>query len=596
MPERLPLRILYVVSRPDNVGFIDPRATAKALFDAVDPLGASVRVDFCRPPTLARMEEMLCDGQRAGEPSGLVHFDGHGTFRPETQAGGLCFETPADRFGASVTDFVAAGRLGDLLASYAIPVAILEACRSATVGKTTVFGSVAPRLIEAGVRSVLAMSHGVHVEATRLLLDRFYRELVRGATIGQAVAGARKALRTTPARWLEFGPGARTVALRDWFLPQLYQREGDVLLVWDNFESALPQFNDGAAGHGSPYTDDERRRLAELFQDLTAGAGRGCLLITCRPGDSGLPGAQGYELQGLARPDGLWLLASILRRDGLTLDDPRLSRDQLEPLLRDLADHPLSLELVGPHLRTLAPEEIRADFGKLLAQFQQDAPEARNQSLLASLEFSRRHLSPAAREALPWLGLFRGGVFEENLLAVSQLDPELWEPIRRELEGTALLRTERALAIGGPLFLRFHPTLASSSADPALAQDPAIWQRFLGVYLGVRQALDNGLRSSQARTALRILNREEANYCRAIQWAVALQQLPAAVRLVATFSDCLERLGRLRDHDAWVAQLRVAVGQEDFHGGSRRRRASARLDALHSRRSTRRSGSARGPN
>ena len=46
---------------------------------------------------------------------------------------------------------------------------------AATVGKTAVFRSVAPRLIQAGVGSVLSMGHAVHVEAARLLLDRFYR-------------------------------------------------------------------------------------------------------------------------------------------------------------------------------------------------------------------------------------------------------------------------------------------------------------------------------------------------------------------------------------------------------------------------------------
>ncbi len=56
---KLPLRILYIISRPSDAGFIDPRLTSKALFDALDPLGPSVRIDFCRPPTLARMEEML---------------------------------------------------------------------------------------------------------------------------------------------------------------------------------------------------------------------------------------------------------------------------------------------------------------------------------------------------------------------------------------------------------------------------------------------------------------------------------------------------------------------------------------------------------
>jgi DNA-binding XRE family transcriptional regulator len=71
-PAQLPLRILYIVSRPADADIIDPRLTAKALFDALDPLGGSVRVDFCRPPTLVRMEEVLREGQQAGEaPAGL---------------------------------------------------------------------------------------------------------------------------------------------------------------------------------------------------------------------------------------------------------------------------------------------------------------------------------------------------------------------------------------------------------------------------------------------------------------------------------------------------------------------------------------------
>ncbi|HXO40737.1 MAG TPA: tetratricopeptide repeat protein [Thermoanaerobaculia bacterium] len=837
-PAQLPLHILYVVSRPADAGFLDPRLTARALLDAVDPLGASVKVDFCRPPTVGRMEEMLREGQQAGDPYDLVHFDGHGTFLQEAQIGALLFEKPDGGSGRSESDLVPADRLGDLLASYAIPLVVLEACRSATLGTMAIFRSVAPRLIQAGVGSVLSMGHAVHVEAARLLLDRFYRELVRGATIGQAVAEARKVLRSTPARWIESGPGGRTIDLRDWFLPHLYQRQADeavvppaagktepvrrfdvflshnhndstrvealawalsdrhglrvwldkwearagklepqceigisnsrftvvagspaaleskwvqweiskhealdpeanrlipvklepldlppeldsllwvdctdasrdtehaallaqlihgtdaeearrrrgfrgpatrdesdpfppppqygfqgrarelnelerqllgqrgivlhamggmgktalateaahwwtrsglfrdgacfvsfeqfagadrvvqvlgtyldgprfeqlpaaeqrrraiesfqqkhVLMVWDNFESTLPQFQDDEAAHGSPYTEDERRRLGELFRDLTAGPGHGCLLVTCRPGETGLPAAQLYELQGLARADSLWLLSRILKRDGLSLDDPRLSRDRLDPLLRDLADHPLSLELVGPHLKTLSPEEIRADFGRLMGELRQSAPEGRNQSLLASLEFSRRHLSPATREALAWLGLFRGGVFEDNLLDVSQLAPEAWEPIRRELQGTALLRPEHDFQIAGRPFLRFHPTLAFAAADADLAQRPEIRKRFIQVYLALMRALDKALRSSQSRAAMDILNREEVNYRAAVQWAVADQQLKAAADLGETFSLFLQRSGRLRERDAWVQWLRVEMTQQGF--------------------------------
>jgi hypothetical protein len=81
--------------------------------------------------------------------------------------------------------------------------------------KSIVFRSVAPRLIQAGVGSVLSMGHAVHVEAAKILLDRFYRELVRGTTIGHAVAQGRSALSTARERWLEYGPGARTLRLQD---------------------------------------------------------------------------------------------------------------------------------------------------------------------------------------------------------------------------------------------------------------------------------------------------------------------------------------------------------------------------------------------
>lgn len=834
----LPLRILYIVSRPADAGFLDPRLTAKAMFAALDPLGGAARVDFCRPPTFARVEELLRDGDHAGDPYDLVHFDGHGTFLPHSQIGALLFEKDDDGFGPSAMDLIPADRLGNLLASYRIPLVVLEACRSATVGKAAVFRSVAPRLIQAGVGSVLSMGHAVHVEAARLLLDRFYRELARGTTIGHAVAEARKVLAANQARWIETGPNGRRIDLRDWFLPHLYQRSHDdalvppdaaakvpvrlfdvflshqfndlarvealaraldekhgvrvwldkwqiapgtlrdlceqgirasritviavsnaalgsdwvkweaakhtethpqgdrlipikleplvmppewnsllwvdftdpakdvekaaelaalirmtdaedalrhrgfrnppgrgesgafppppafgfqgralelydlerrfhrsrgivlhamggmgktalateaagwwtrsglfrdgacflsfeqfasadraiqlfgtyleglrfeqlpsaeqrrraiellrdkeVLFVWDNFESALPQFAEDVAGAANPYTDEERHRLAELFRDLTEGPGKGCLLVTCRPGETGLPGAERMELEGLARADSLWLLASILQRDGLTLADPRFARERLDPLLADLADHPLSLELVGPHLKTLTPEAIRADFGNLLLQVKQKAHEGRNESLLASLEFSRKHLSPAAREALPWLGLFRGGAFEIQLLDVSQLTPESWEPIRRELEGIALLRVLADIQIADRPFLRFHPTLAAAVADGKLGESAEIRTRYVQVYLALMRGLDKALRGSQSRIAIEILDREEANYRIAVQWAVADRQFREAAALGHTFRDYLERSGRTRERDAWVEWLKGAVAKDGF--------------------------------
>jgi tetratricopeptide (TPR) repeat protein len=166
--------------------------------------------------------------------------------------------------------------------------------------------------------------------------------------------------------------------------------------------------------------------------------------------------------------------------------------------------------------------------------------------------------------ALPWLGLFSGGVFEDLLLDVSQLAPEAWEPIRRELQGIALLRVEDDINIAGRPFLRFHPTLASAAADSTLAQKPEIRQRFIGVYGALMQALDKALTGSQSRVALEVLSREEANYRTAVRWAVADQQLPAAAGLGETFSLYLQRSGRLSERDAWVQWLKDEVSQQGF--------------------------------
>lgn len=83
-------------------------------------------------------------------------------------------------------------------------------------------------------------------------------------------------------------------------------------------------------------------------------------------------------------------------------EEKKLTRERLSRMLDLLQDHPLSIELVGPHLKRLTPEEICQDFGKLLAGFTRaDADVARNKSLLASLEFSMQRLSEDAQAALP---------------------------------------------------------------------------------------------------------------------------------------------------------------------------------------------------
>ena len=217
---------------------------------------------------------MLSDAKQANAPYGIVHFDGHGSFDTERQSGVLCFEKDDDDSGRSETYLVPADRLGEILADQRVPLVVLEACRSAAVTGNAIFRSVAPRLIRSGVGSVLSMSHAVHVEAARRLLDRFYRELVRGATVGHAVAEGRKALNASRARWIEYGPRGRTVELRDWFLPQLYQRAADDTFV-------PPGGHRAAAGAGvRPLPQPSTQRLGPASRPSPASLWRNTAFVS----------------------------------------------------------------------------------------------------------------------------------------------------------------------------------------------------------------------------------------------------------------------------------------------------------------------------
>lgn len=71
------LHLLFVVSRPADTGFLDPRADSQPVLDAID-LHAPGRVtwEFLRPPTLDALIQRL--ENKSKTPVDILHFDGHG--------------------------------------------------------------------------------------------------------------------------------------------------------------------------------------------------------------------------------------------------------------------------------------------------------------------------------------------------------------------------------------------------------------------------------------------------------------------------------------------------------------------------------------
>ncbi|HEX2201933.1 MAG TPA: tetratricopeptide repeat protein [Longimicrobium sp.] len=222
-----PIRILLVTARPedDTCGYIDHRASALPLVEAMEALPGLVRIHVLSPPTLPALREELDRARHAREPYHVVHFDGHGVYDRRAGLGGLCFEAPEDagkleerRHAKVFTD-----TLGPLLRDHRVPLVFLEACHTAQAGQAS--ESVAAALLGAGVASVVAMTHSVLVETARRFVEAFYDALARGGRVGDAMLEGQRRLKDDPSRGRVFGAGE--LRLEDWFVPVLFQERDD---------------------------------------------------------------------------------------------------------------------------------------------------------------------------------------------------------------------------------------------------------------------------------------------------------------------------------------------------------------------------------
>jgi tetratricopeptide (TPR) repeat protein len=222
-----PIRILLVTARPedDACGYIDHRASALPLVEAMESLPGLVKIHVLSPPTLVALRAELDRARGEQKPYHVVHFDGHGVYDRTVGLGGLCFEHPDDigklEKRRHVTVFT--NELGPLLRDHRIPLVFLEACQTAQAEKAS--ESVASELLKVGVASVVAMSHSVLVETARRFVEAFYQALAHGARVGDAMLAGQRQLKDNTFRGRIFGAGE--LRLEDWFVPVLFQEKDD---------------------------------------------------------------------------------------------------------------------------------------------------------------------------------------------------------------------------------------------------------------------------------------------------------------------------------------------------------------------------------
>src|ERR1700733_2842915 len=208
------LRVLMVISRPGGRGDVKYQMIARPLLPLLEKARGRVGLVGLRPPTLQRLGEVLREGAGLGEPFHVVHFDGHGVFDTSVHGTGrLAFEK-TDRGWA---DLVEVGRVAHVIADGEVPVVVLNACRSGQIG-AQVEATVATRMLQDGIASVVAMAYSVYVVAAAEFMAAFYERLFAGDTVSAAVTAGRRRLFLRDLRPSPQGD----MPLADWIVPVHY--------------------------------------------------------------------------------------------------------------------------------------------------------------------------------------------------------------------------------------------------------------------------------------------------------------------------------------------------------------------------------------
>ncbi|HTT87700.1 MAG TPA: tetratricopeptide repeat protein, partial [Acidimicrobiales bacterium] len=213
------LRILMVICRPDDLGDDDYTTLSRPLMARLGAVRGPVELVVLRPPTLDALVDTLAGADDEGRPFHVVHFEGQGallnrTARGRTRKDGVWLLEARD----GGPNPVSAGKLGETLRSYAVPLVVLSASHP-HVGGTSAEAAMATTLLRQGLAAVLTTGYCLDTGPASDYLGAVYDRLFAGDDLAQAASAGRHRLID-----LDGGTDPTDAARRaDWIVPVLYR-------------------------------------------------------------------------------------------------------------------------------------------------------------------------------------------------------------------------------------------------------------------------------------------------------------------------------------------------------------------------------------
>lgn len=313
-----PLRVLIVTAQARDAEALDMEAEKTILQSAARELSpGQIALDWLEQPSLEQLRQTL-----QAQTYHILHFIGHGRFRPDADAGELQLVHPSGH-----GQWVTAAQLARIVRSErALRVVFLNACDSARSSSDNAFSGVAAELIRTGdVSAAIAMQFPITDRASLVFTRGFYQALLQSKTLDAAVTQGRLAVDAevnhfewaTPALYLHaadgqlLAPAENTEALHLEPLrnvTHLYGRDADL----ERYRAALAARNfviiEGMAGIGKTTLG------AALAQEQRA-QGRHVYWITFDAVSKTGGEVFLWEIAGLLRQHGTYQLWDFLQQE-----------------------------------------------------------------------------------------------------------------------------------------------------------------------------------------------------------------------------------------------------------------------------------------
>ncbi len=207
-----PLRILVMISAPENLAKVDEVAERKNLEAAVKDL-RQVEITYLEDASLRSLRTIL-----QAQDFDVFHYIGHSDFNPETGAGVLALEDPYEHKRAIPISGEALAR--ELYDERGIRLVVLNSCEGARQDVRDPFSGIASSLVQRGIPAVVAQQFEISDQAAIEFSKAFYEALARGSTIEAAVLQGRRAI-------------ANTLNNTEWVSPVLFLHDHDTSSIFE---------------------------------------------------------------------------------------------------------------------------------------------------------------------------------------------------------------------------------------------------------------------------------------------------------------------------------------------------------------------------